>query len=338
MFEKIIGYSLANKLMVFVGVIALTGAGLYALSGLAVDAVPDITNNQVQIVTTSPTLAAQEVEQYVTFPIEAAMANIPDVTEVRSISRYGLSVVTVVFDEDVDLMRARQFVAEQITLVSGDIPAELGSPEMMPITTGLGEIYQYVLAVKPGYETKFDIMELRTIQDWIVKRQLTGIPGIIEVSSFGGLVKQYEVAVNPELMLARDITLNDVLAALERNNANSGGSYIEQGANAFYIRTEGRAEHFDDIRNIIIEVQNGFPVRVMDVATVGYGSPKRYGAMTMDGKGEVVGGITLMLKGGNSSQAITNVKERMKQVEKALPEGVVIYPYLDRSVLVGKPT
>jgi cobalt-zinc-cadmium resistance protein CzcA len=176
MFEKIIGYSLANKLMVFVGVIALTGAGLYALSGLAVDAVPDITNNQVQIVTTSPTLAAQEVEQYVTFPIEAAMANIPDVTEVRSISRYGLSVVTVVFDEDVDLMRARQFVAEQITLVSGNIPSELGSPEMMPITTGLGEIYQYVLAVKPGYEKKFDIMELRTIQDWIVKRQLTGIP------------------------------------------------------------------------------------------------------------------------------------------------------------------
>ncbi len=322
--------------MVFVGVFALTGAGLYALTGLAVDAVPDITNNQVQIVTTSPTLAAQEVEQYVTFPIEAAMANIPDVTEVRSISRYGLSVVTVVFDEDVDLMRARQFVGEQITLVSGEIPAELGSPEMMPITTGLGEIYQYVLAVKPGYEKKFDIMELRTIQDWIVKRQLTGIPGIIEVSSFGGLVKQYEVAVNPELMLARDITLNDVLAALERNNANSGGSYIEQGANAFYIRTEGRAEHFDDIRNIIIEVQNGFPVRVMDVATVGYGSPKRYGAMTMDGKGEVVGGITLMLKGGNSSQTITNVKERMKQVEKALPEGVVIYPYLDRSVLVGK--
>ncbi len=336
MFEKIIGYSLANKLMVFVGVIALTGAGLYALSGLAVDAVPDITNNQVQIVTTSPTLAAQEVEQYVTFPIEAVMANIPDVTEVRSISRYGLSVVTVVFDEDVDLMRARQFVAEQITLVSGDIPSELGSPEMMPITTGLGEIYQYVLAVKPGFEKKFDIMELRTIQDWIVKRQLTGIPGIIEVSSFGGLVKQYEVAINPELMLARDVTINDVKAALERNNANSGGSYIEQGANAFYIRTEGRAEHFDDIRNIIIEVQNGFPVRIMDVATVGYGSPKRYGAMTMDGKGEVVGGITLMFKGGNSSQAITNVKERMKQVEKALPEGVVIYPYLDRSVLVGK--
>lgn len=336
MFEKIIGYSLANKLMVFIGVIGLTMAGLYALSGLAVDAVPDITNNQVQIVTTSPTLAAQEVEQYVSFPIEAAMANMPDVTEVRSISRYGLSVVTVVFKDHVDLMRARQFVGEQIKLVSGDIPPELGSPEMMPITTGLGEIYQYVLTVKPGYEKMFDIMELRTIQDWIVKRQLTGIPGIIEVSSFGGLVKQYEVAVNPELMLARDVTINDMKAALERNNANSGGSYIEQGENAFYIRTEGRAEHFDDIRNIIIEVQNGTPVRVMDVATVRYGSPKRYGAMTMDGKGEVVGGITLMLKGGNSSQAITNVKERMKQVQKALPEGVEIYPYLDRSVLVGK--
>lgn len=322
--------------MVFVGVIALTGAGLYALSGLAVDAVPDITNNQVQIVTTSPTLAAQEVEQYVTFPIEAVMANIPDVIEIRSISRYGLSVVTVVFEEDMDLMRARQFVGEQIKLVSEDIPAELGAPEMMPITTGLGEIYQYVLAVKPGYEKQFDIMELRTIQDWIVKRQLTGIPGIIEVSSFGGLVKQYEVALNPELMLSRDITINDVKAALELNNANSGGSYIEQGANAFYVRTEGRAEDFEDILNIIIQVQNGTPVRVMDVATVGYGSPKRYGAMTMDGKGEVVGGITLMLKGGNSTEAIENVKERMTQVQKALPEGVEIYPYLDRSVLVGK--
>lgn len=335
MFEKIIAYSLKNKLIVLLLVLALILGGIYSMRHLAVDAVPDITNNQVQVVTSSPTLAAEEVEQFITLPIEMAVANIPNVIEVRSISRYGLSVITIVFEEEVDIMLARQFVNEQLTIVKDEIPEAFGSPEMMPITTGLGEIYQYILQVKPGYENQFDIMEIRTIQDWIVKRQLAGIPGIIEVSSFGGLVKQYEVSVFPEKLLAYDISINELEAALAKNNSNSGGSYIESGENAFYLRTEGRASNFEDIENIIIK-NEGSPVRIKDVAKVGFGSPKRYGAMTMDGKGEVVGGITLMLKGANSSEAVENVQNRMELVQKALPEGLEVYPYLDRSVLVGK--
>jgi cobalt-zinc-cadmium resistance protein CzcA len=335
MFEKIIAYSLKNKLIVLLLIIALIFGGIISLRNIAVDAVPDITNNQVQVVTSSETLAAEEVEKFITFPVEMAVSNIPDVTEVRSISRYGLSVVTIVFEDNVDIMRARQFVAEQLSIAKEEIPAEFGTPQMMPITTGLGEIYQYILQVKPGYEEQFDIMEIRTIQDWIVKRQLTGLNGIIEVSSFGGLVKQYEVSVNPLQLMAYNVTINDVEQALSANNNNSGGSYIEKNDQAFYIRVEGRAENFNDIENIIIK-NEGSPVRVKDVATVKFGSPKRYGAMTMDGKGEVVGGITLMLKGANSSEAVKNVQERMELVGKSLPEGIEIYPYLDRSVLVGK--
>lgn len=316
-------------------IVALIFAGVISLRSIAIDAVPDITNNQVQVVTSSPTLAAEEVEKFITFPVEMSVANIPDVTEVRSISRYGLSVVTVVFKDGIDIMRARQFVAEQLIIARDEIPAEFGTPQMMPITTGLGEIYQYVLQVQPGYEKQFDIMEIRTIQDWIVKRQLAGLQGIIEVSSFGGKVKQYEVGVNPASLMAFNVTINEVEEALKINNNNSGGSYIEKGANAFYIRTEGRAENFTDIENIIIK-NEGTPVRIKDVATVGLGSPKRYGAMTMDGKGEVVGGITLMLKGANSSDAVEKVQERMALIQKSLPKGVEIYPYLDRSVLVGK--
>lgn len=335
MFEKIIAYSLKNKLIVLLLIIAVIFGGIISLRNIAVDAVPDITNNQVQVVTSSETLAAEEVEKFITFPVEMAVSNIPDVTEVRSISRYGLSVVTIVFEDNVDIMRARQFVAEQLSIAKDEIPAEFGTPQMMPITTGLGEIYQYILQVKPGYEKQFDIMKIRTIQDWIVKRQLTGLKGIIEVSSFGGLVKQYEVSVNPQQLMAYNVTINDVEQALTANNSNSGGSYIEKNDQAFYIRVEGRAENFNDIENIIIK-NEGSPVRVKDVATIKLGSPKRYGAMTMDGKGEVVGGITLMLKGANSSEAVDNVHERMKLVEQSLPEGIEIYPYLDRSVLVGK--
>lgn len=335
MFEKIIAYSLKNKLLVLLGVFALALGGIYSMTNIAVDAVPDITNNQVQIVTSAPTLASEEVEKYITLPIEMAVSNIPDVIEIRSISRYGLSVITIVFKDKVDLMLARQFVGEQLTIVKNEIPPSFGTPEMMPITTGLGEIYQYVLRAKPGYEEKFSLMEIRTIQDWIVKRQLSGLPGIIEVSSFGGFVKQYEVGVIPEKLLAHDLSILDIEDALTKNNNNSGGSYIETINNAFYIKTEGRAESIIDIENIVVK-NEGTPVKIKDVATIGYGSPKRYGAMTMDGKGEVVGGITLMYKGANSYSTNKLVKERVKEIEKNLPEGIEIYPYIDRSVLVGK--
>lgn len=335
MFERIIAYSLENKLIVMLGVCALMLGGIYSMVHISVDAVPDITNNQVQVVTVSPTLAAEEIEKFITLPVEMAVSNIPKVTEVRSISRYGLSVITIVFEDDVNIMTARQFVAERLTIVNNELPPGLGSPELMPITTGLGEVYQYILRVKPGYESKYDIMQLRSVQDWIVKRQLAGIPGIIEVSSFGGLVKEYEVSVSPEKLFAYQLTLADVADALERNNQNSGGSYIESGDHAFYIRTEGRVEDMASMGEIWVR-NTGIPIRIQDVATVKLGSPKRYGAMTMDGKGEVVGGITLMLKGANAYEVVNRVKERMEIVQAVLPEGIEIYPYLDRAVLVNK--
>lgn len=336
MFEGIINYSVKNKLIILAHVVALIIAGWLSVKEIPLDAVPDITNNQVQIVTVSPTLAPQEMEQIITFPIEAVMSNIPGVTEVRSISRYGLSVITVVFDDNIEVMKARQFVSEQIQLIKGEIPEGLGNPELMPITTGLGEIYQYVISIKPGFENKYDAMELRTIQDWVVKRQLTGTQGVIDISSFGGYLKQYEVAVDPLLLIASGVTIQEVFDALEKNNQNSGGSYIEKGKNAYYIRTEGRIEQKANIENIVVRSIEGIPLRIKDVATVRFGAAKRYGAMTMDGKGEVVGGITLMLKGANSSATIANVKERIDKIQKNLPEGVYIYPYLDRSELVGK--
>lgn len=253
MFKKIIHFSVEQKFIVFLLVIAIVVGGLYSLKQLPIDAVPDITSNQVQVVTTSPTLAPQEVEQLITFPIEISVANIPRVTEIRSISRYGLSVVTIVFEDGMSQLDARQFVQEQLNLASEEIPEGLGSPELMPITTGLGEIYQYVLAVEPGYEDQYDDMELRTIQDWIVKRQMSGIPGIIEISSFGGYLKQYEVAIDPLVLRGFDLTLADVFDALERNNQNSGGSYIEKSTNAYYIRSEGRIDDLEELNDIIVK-------------------------------------------------------------------------------------
>jgi heavy metal efflux system protein len=336
MFEKIIRFSVHNKLIVSLITLAIIILGVMAMNRIPVDAVPDITNNQVQVVTVSQTLAAQEVEQFITFPIEMSMANIPHVEEIRSISRFGLSVVTVVFDDGLPILDARQYVREQLSTLGDAVPASLGSPEMMPITTGLGEIYQYTLNVKPGYEDQYDAMKLRTIQDWIVKRQLMGTKGIVDVSSFGGFVKQYEVSVTPALLNQFGITMTDVFTALETNNQNSGGSYIEKDNRSFYIRSQGIVQSIEDIENIVIENRNGIPVKIRQVAEVKFGSSVRFGAMTMDGKGEVVGGITLMLKDGNSSEAITNVHDRIEQIKASLPEGVTLEPFLDRSVLVGK--
>lgn len=336
MFEKIIALSMRNPLMVFILVGAIIAGGLWSLRNIAIDAVPDITNNQVQVVTSTPSLAAPEVEQVITFPLENKLRNIPNVEEVRSISRFGLSVITVVFREEVPQLDARQLVKEQIDIAGAEIPPSIGVPELMPITTGLGEIYQYVLKVEKGFEDRYNDMELRTIQDWVVKRQLSGTPGIIEISSFGGRVKQYEVAVDPSLLRQHEVTIAEVFDALESNNENSGGSYIERGPNAYYIRSYGRVESKDDIEEIVIQSKAKNPLRIRDIGTVEWGSPNRFGAMTMDGKGEVVGGIVLMLKGANSSEAIANVHRRVSEIQRTLPEGISIYGYLDRSVLVGK--
>lgn len=336
MITKIIDFSVDNKFIIILFVAIMSAAGIYSMLHIPIDAVPDITNNQVQVVTTSPSLAPQEVEQFITYPLEISMANIPNVSEIRSISKFGLSIITVVFEDDVPILDARQFVKEQIGMAQGEIAAGLGTPEMMPISTGLGEIYQYTLQVAPEYENIYDAMKLRTIQDWIVKRQLAGIKGIIEVSSFGGFVKQYEVNVNPAKLKALDLNINDVFDALEKNNQNSGASYIEKETNAYYIRMEGLLKDFKDIENIVVAEQNGVPILVKHIGEVNFSSPARFGAMTMDGKGEAVGGITLMFKNANSSEAIENVHERVAEIQKSLPKGITIEPYLDRSVLVNK--
>lgn len=336
MFDAILRFSIKKKLFVGLTTLFLLIGGIYSMLTLPIDAVPDITNNQVQIVTISPTLAPQEVEQLITMPVEIAMSNIMNVTQIRSVSRFGLSVVTVVFKEDVPTLDARQLVNEQIQTVAGEIPSELGMPEMMPITTGLGEIYQYVLKVAPGYEDKYDAMELRTIQDWIVRRQLSGIPGIVEINSFGGYLKQYEVAVDPDALFSLNITIGEVFEALNKNNQNTGGSYIEKLDRAYYIRSEGMISKTKDIEQVVITNRGGIPIHISDVGSVRFGAPKRFGAMTMDGDGECVGGIAMMLKGANANIVTGELEKRVEKIQKILPEGVSIEPYLNRSALVNR--
>ncbi|WP_077155275.1 CusA/CzcA family heavy metal efflux RND transporter [Bacteroides bouchesdurhonensis] len=336
MFKAIVRFSIKKKLFVGLTTLFLFIGGIYAMMTLPIDAVPDITNNQVQIVTVSPTLAPQEVEQLITMPIEIAMSNIMNVEDIRSVSRFGLSVVTVVFKESVPTLDARQLINEQIQTVAGEIPTELGTPEMMPITTGLGEIYQYILKVAPGYEDKYDAMELRTIQDWMVKRQLSGIPGIVEINSFGGYLKQYEVAVDPDALFSLNITIGEVFEALRSNNQNTGGSYIEKVKSAYYIRSEGMITRPKDIEQIVVANRNGIPIHISDVGTVRFGAPKRFGAMTKDGEGECVGGIAMMLKGANANVVTRELEKRVEKLQHLLPEGVSIEPYLNRSELVNR--
>lgn len=336
MFNKIISFSIQNKLIIGLMTLFLIISGLYSVKNLPIDAVPDITNNQVQIITVSPSLAPQEIEQFITYPVEIAMSNLPYTEEIRSISRYGLSVVTVVFKEDLPILQARQYVTEQITQAKGEIPENMGTPELMPITTGLGEIYQYILKVDPAYKDQYNLKDLRSIQDWIVKRQLSGTEGIIETSSFGGELKEYEVSIRPELLKNAHVTLEQVSEALSKNNENTGGSYLEKGSNAFYIRTQGLITSIADIENIVIKTHNDVPVLVKNIADVRFGNANRYGAMTANGNGEIVGGITLMYKGENTNNVIDNVKKRIIQVQKSLPEGITIEPFMDRSELVGR--
>src|SRR5574344_2270260 len=336
MFKAIVRFSIRKKLFVALTTLFLLIGGIWSMLTLPVDAVPDITNNQVQIVTVSPTLAPQEVEQLITMPVEIAMSNIMNVTEIRSVSRFGLSLVTVVFKESVPTLEARQLINEQIQVVAGEIPTELGTPEMRPITTGLGEIYQYVLKVDEKHRKDYDAMELRTIQDWIVKRQLSGIPGIVEINSFGGYLKQYEVAIDPDALYSLDITIEDVFSALSKNNQNTGGSYIEKVNKAYYIRSEGMIHSLKDIERIVVVNRGVIPIHISDVAKVRFGAAKRFGAMTYDGKGECVGGIAMMLKGANANVVTGELEQRVAKVQKMLPPGISIEPYLNRSQLVNR--
>ena len=336
MIDRLIAFSIHNKLVIGLFALGLVGWGSYSLKHIPIDAVPDITTNQVQIITQSPTLAAQEVEQFVTFPIEVAMANLPSVVEIRSVSRFGISVITVVFEDDFDSFLARQLISEQLKVAEGEIPAGFGSPELGPLTTGLGEIYQYVLVKQDGFGDVYSDMDLRTINDWIVKRQLAGTPGVIEVSGWGGHLKQYEVAVNPNRLNSMHVTIAEVFDALEANNENTGGSYIEKRFNTYFIRAEGLAKSLEDIEKIVVKTENDKPVLVRDIGKVGFGSAPRYGAITYNAQGEVVGGQVFMMKGENSYEVVAAIKERIEEIKKSLPEGISLEPYVDRSALIGR--
>lgn len=334
MFDKIITYSVKNKFVIGLLVFALIIWGIFSLKQLPIDAVPDITNNQVQIITSSPTLATQEVEQFITTPVELSLQNIQQTVEIRSISRFGLSVVTVVFEEEMDLYLARQLVTENLKAAEDNIPKSLGTPEMSPISTGLGEIFQYVVLPDSGYEDKYSLTELRTIQDWIIKRQLSGIDGVVEVNTLGGYLKQYEVAIEPELLKSVDLSITDVFDAIKNSNENTGGAYIEKNPNTYYIRTNGIAKSLEDIGNIVVVVRNGNPILVKDVAKVQFGKAPRFGALTTRQR-EAVGGTVMMLKGENSAEVTERVKLKLTQIEKSLPEGVIIRPFLDRDKLIS---
>lgn len=336
MLTKIIEFSVRNKLIVGLFLIALIGYGSFELTKLPIDAVPDITNNQVQVITVAPSFGATDIERLITFPIEQANNNIAGLVEIRSFSRFGLSLVTIVFNDDTDIYWARQQVAERLLQVQSQIPAGIGTPQLGPISTGLGEIYQYVVRPEKGYEKQYDITELRTIQDWIVRRQLLGVKGVAEVSSFGGKLKQFSVEINPSKLLSYGITITDVFNALESNNENTGGAYIEKGPTVLFIRTEGLLGSIEDIQNIAIKrTSGGTPLFIRDVAEVKIGHATRYGAMTYNDQGEVAGAVVMMLKGANSNDVIKQVKERIVQIQKSLPKGVVIEPFLDRTKMVN---
>lgn len=335
MFQKLITYSIRHKLVIGVLSIALAIWGVWSLMHLPFDSTPDITDNQVQVITQAPSLGAQEVEQYVTTPVEMALANIPRIQERRSISRSGLSVITLVFDDAADIYWARSQVSQVVEQLEKELPKNTET-EMGPIATGLGEIYHYTIRAKEGYEHKYSLTQLRTMQDWIVRKQLSGTPGVAEVSGWGGYVKQYEVAINTDQLNASGISVNEVFEALQRNNANTGGSYIEQNSNQYYIRGIGVVKNLEDVANITVKTVDGTPVKVGDVAKVQLGHATRFGAVTRNGEGEVVAGIAIMLKGENFQEVIKNVKERINQIQKSLPEGVVIEPFIDRTNLVDR--
>jgi cobalt-zinc-cadmium resistance protein CzcA len=338
MINGIISFSIKNKALIWLLTIGLIIGGFYSMTRVPLDAVPDITNNQVLVITTAPNLGTEDIEQFVTYQVELAVANLPDVTEIRSVSRFGLSVVTIVFKDDAGTYLPRQLVSEALAEVKERIPEGFGEPFMAPISTGLGEIYQYTLEVQPGYDSIYNDMELRTMQEWIVKRQMAMLPGVVEVNSFGGRGKQYEVAVNPDKLRSMGLTISDIFEALESNNQNTGGAYIEKNFQANFIRGEGLMRSMDDINNTPVANIGGQPVFIRDVADVKFGSFVRYGAFTKNGKGEAVGGIVMMLKGENSNDVIKAVKERVDLIQESLPEGVEIKPFLDRSKLIKSTT
>jgi len=336
MIDRIISFSIKNKFIIGLFIVALIGWGTYSLIKLPVDAIPDITNNQVQVISLAPSLAVQEVESFITAPIEVAVANIPDIIELRSISRLGLSVITIVFEDDVDVYWARQQLSERLKEAEESIPDGLAQISLAPISSGLGEIFQYRLEVEKGHEKEFNPMELRTIQDWVVRREMLGTAGVADINSYGGFVKQYEIAVNPERLKGMNLTLTDIFTALEKNNENTGSAYIDKNPTAYFIRGIGLVKSLKDIEKIVVKTtDSGIPVLIRDIATVQFGSATRYGAFVVD-TAEAVGGVVMMLKGANAHQVIDNVEKRIESIQKSLPKEVKIEPFLNRSDLVGR--
>jgi cobalt-zinc-cadmium resistance protein CzcA len=338
MLSKIIEFSLKSKFFILLMVSGIVGFGVYSLTQIPIGAVPDITNNQVQVITTSRNLSTTDVEQFITYPVELEMVNLPGVKEIRSVSKFGLSVVTIVFEDNLGTYLPRQLIAEKLKSAAAKIPSGFGTPEMGPITTGLGEIYQYTLETKPGFEDQYDATELRTIQDWIVKRQLAGIPGVVEINTWGGFLKEYEVSINSKRLQANNITIAEVFQALENNNSVAGGSYIEKNEEAYFIRGEGLISSLEDIKNINVTQRNNQPVYIKDIAEVGFGYARRFGAITGNGEGEKVLGQVMMLKDADSKRVIDAVKKRISEIEGSLPEGVYINGFLDRSELIQRTT
>lgn len=336
MIDRIIAFSIKQKFIIGIFVVILAAFGIYCAVNLPIDAVPDITNNQVQIITSSPTLSASEMERFITYPIEISMKSLPDVVELRSISKFGISVVTVVFEDNVDIYFARNQIFQKLNEAEENIPDGLGVPEMAPVSTGLGEIYQYIVRHENPGDTTYSDMELRTIQDWIVKRQLLGTDGVAEVNSFGGYEKQYHVLINPDALKSYGLMLREVLEAVSNSNANVGGAYIEKGAEQFSIRGLGNIEKTEDIENILVKYVNEVPVLLKQVAQVEFGRGLRVGAVTQDGKGEVVAGIVMMLKGANSREVANTVHERIEEIKTTLPEGVTIDEFYNRENLVSE--
>lgn len=338
MINHIIAFSIKNKLIISLFTISLIIAGIWSITQVPIDAVPDITNNQVQVMTQSPNLGTEDIEQFITYPVELAMANLPGVLEIRSTSRFGLSVVTIVFEEDMGTYLPRQLVSEKLNSVRAEIPEGFGEISMGPISTGLGEILQYTLAVDDSVKNQYSLTDLRTIQDWIVRRQMAMVPGVVEVNAFGGKIKQYEVAINPDDLKAIGLSLNDVFKSLQLNNQNTGGAYIEKNHMANFIRGEGLARSIEDIESIVVKTIDNIPIQIKDIAEVKFGAAVRFGAFSKDGKGEAVGGIIFMLKGANSNEVIENVKSRIAQIQESLPKGITIEPFLDRSELIERTT
>ncbi|MGE3822427.1 MAG: efflux RND transporter permease subunit, partial [Isosphaeraceae bacterium] len=334
MLNALIDWSLNNRFLVLAGTVLVAGLGVYSAANLPIDAVPDLTNVQVQVITEAPALSPLEVEALLSFPVEGAMSGLPDVEEIRSISKFGISVVTIVFEEGTDIYRARQLVGERLTRAAEAIPPGYGTPTLGPIATALGEVYQFQIKAAEG--SGYSPMDLRTILDWFVAFQLRKVPGVTEINSHGGHLKTYQVELDPDRLNNYRLPISEVFDALRTNNANVGGGYLVREGEARYIRGESQVHSLADLAAIVVDERDGVPVTIGDVARVQAAPMIRAGLATRDGEGEIVTGLVMMLIGENGRRVVNDVKDRLEELEKSLPPGVTIEPLYDRTHLIDQ--